>query len=247
MTHLAALCSTALTLVHASAAAATGRGGGGGRGGGLGRLLGGGASPAPLDAPSQLEEYLLVWPWPLAAILIASGLVGFFLLNRMGKPARVSVGVLALGVGLGIAVIVLASRVTTAREAVMSRTREFIAAAATADRAAADPLLAPDLELRGLGSGRIIDRARLLTIIDSDMKTRWVVKEHSIGTLRSIIDGPNTARSQVEVHVTPEQFPMSMSSWWLLRWRMDPNGTWRIMSIEPQQIDGVKSLGNFSL
>ncbi len=234
----------AFTLAQAGSSAAGQRGG---PSGGLGRLLSGGKGVPALDPPSQFEEYLLVWPWPVAAILIAVGLVGFFLLNRMGKPARTSLGVLVLGVGLGLAVVLLASLVTTTREKIMIRTRAFIAAAAQADRAGADPLLAPDLELRGLGSGRIIDRARLLTIIDSDMKTRWVVKEHSIGTLRSVIDGPNTARSQVEVSVTPRDFPMSMGSWWLLRWRMDPDGTWRITSIEPQQIDGVGSPGNVAL
>ncbi len=198
--------------------------------------------PVPaLEDPSQFEQYVLVWPWPLVALLIVAGIVGFFVLNRLGKPARLSLGVLGLGAVLGVAVALAASMVTTTRERIMAQTRAFIDAAARADALATDPLLAPDFELRGLGNIKAMDRARLLTIIEKDMAERWAVKEHSISTLRSIVDLPNTARSQVLVSVTPAALPYPLSSWWLLRWRLEPDGVWRITSIEPQQIDGVSS------
>lgn len=205
------------------------------------------ASAVPeLDAPPQFEQYVLVSPWPLVALLIAAGIVGFFVLNRLGKPARLSVGALALGVLLGVGIALAAALVTTTRERIMIQTRAFIDAAARADAATADPLLAPDFELRGLGNVKAMDRARLLSIIEKDMAARWAVKEHSISTLRSIADLPNTARSQVQVSVTPREFPYPMSSWWLLRWRMEPNGVWRMTSMEPQQIDGVSSPASVS-
>lgn len=209
------------------------------RGGGL---LGG-VQVAPLESPPAWEEYLLVSPWALGIVLVVLGLVAWWVLGSQGKAKA---GRLAGGIGvlLGVGVIVLGTLVEVPREVFMRRTREFIAAAARADAdgpTGVGALVASDMQVRGLGRTQAFTRERLMEVIRKDMKGRFAVKEHRIGMLRSIMDSDTTGRTQVEVSVTPEAYPLPMTSWWILRWRLEKDGVWRVTAVEAEAIEGVGS------
>ncbi|CAN5751188.1 hypothetical protein BH11PLA1_BH11PLA1_07850 [soil metagenome] len=212
------------------------------------RTLFGGAMPPPLDSPPVFEEYVLVSPWPLAVVCAVLGIAACWVLLRLGRGRALAIALLLIGLVLAAGTLIAAGLVETERERVMARTRELVTAAARADFSGVDALLAPDARVVNLGSGEIA-RPRLMSMVERDLAAsgRYALKSHAIGTVRAVIDGPNTARAQVNVTVTPAAFGFATSSWWLLRWRMDAGGVWRITTIEPQQIDGVGALKNLGV
>lgn len=196
--------------------------------------------------PGLVEQWVLSNPWPLTLVLLGMGVGGFLVLARLGRPARQGLAVLVTGVILGVVVAGVGTFVTTDREVIMERTRELVERAVKADGAGIGEILGEQAQLRGIGR-QAIGRERLLSLINSDMRGRYEVKEHRVRTLRGVIDPVGGALTQVEVVVTPAQFGFPIGSWWQIRWQKDGAGVFRVLSIECQQIDGVKNPGSIGL
>lgn len=196
--------------------------------------------------PGLVEQWVLSNPWPLTLVLLGIGVGGSLVAGRLGRPARQGLAVLLTGVVLAVVVAAVGTFVTTDREVIMERTRELVERAVKADGAGIGEVLGDRAELRGIGRNPI-GRERLLSLINSDMRGRFEVKEHRVRTLRGVIDPVGGALTQVEVVVTPAQFAFPIGSWWQIRWQKDPAGVFRVLSIECQQIDGMKTPGTLGL
>lgn len=193
-----------------------------------------------LPDPPWLEHYTLEQPWFTVVALLALGLIGFALLNRSGR-GRAAMMVGAAGVVLGVGVAALAMLVTTTREQLLDRTREFVDMAATGQVDRVEAMLASDVTMDIVGDVTAPARARLLQIVREDLNGRWKVVEHRISRMRSTVDGEAVARTQMRVHVTPEVTKFPIGSWWIITWRKEagPTDEWRVWSIQAQQIDGA--------
>lgn len=207
-----------------------------------------------LPAAPFFERWLLESPWLLMGVLVVLGVLGFLALSRQGR-SRPAAGALILGLVLAAMAFSISALVTTPRETLQGLTRDTIAAAATADTRRLGDLLEPQARailpspLPSVGGGR----DALLDAVRQYPGGEYPIREHSVSAVQAVIDGPNTARTQVRVwaRLNKEQafYDAPIGSWWRLSWRRDPGsgpgqwGPWRITTIEMLQLDGFGRSG----
>lgn len=199
----------------------------------------GGNVPALPGAPA-VEVLLFESPTPAIIALVVAGLAAFFAMRARGQAGRgalVGGGLALVAAGL----VAMASLVVTPREAMSTRTRELVRAVATVDVATLRELLAPDARM-------INDRFPLLRDIDASSRDEILanVQEHlgrehavqdwAILKMQAKRDGPNAGRTQTQVRVDAGG---PNFSWWRIDWRLEEDGQWRVIGIEPLFIGGL--------
>lgn len=196
------------------------------------------AALPPLPEAPLLERVFLEEPWPALLLVGLAGAIGVAVFWRRGRggPALLA-GAGAAVLGLGI--WVLAAAVTTLRERLAEQTRALVAATATGDSATVRALLLESASLGVLGTRGNFDKARILRLVETDLQGPWRVVSHRVVSTQATLDGPSAGRTRVRVRVEPEATRVPVGSWWLLEWRMDAAGEWRVSSIRCEQIDGV--------
>ncbi|MFN9131294.1 MAG: hypothetical protein ACK5XO_01270 [Phycisphaerales bacterium] len=196
--------------------------------------------PAPLPEPPLLESLLFERPFLLPIILVILGIVLFMALRRLDHP-RAALAALIIAPALGLAAHLTSRTITTPRETVANLTRSLISAATAADTATLASLLRSDLLLTIPPSGHSLSRQALLDRLPADMSGPYRLRSHTIGTLAATLDGPDTARSQVQLTVVPETTGFPLESWWLITWTRDSTNSWSARQITAQHIDGLSS------
>lgn len=191
--------------------------------------------PPPLPDPPALESWLFERPAALAVVLLVIGIITIFALNRAGKPKQ---GLWALG-GFVIAAIsaaVTSHLVVTERERLADATRGLVEAIVTADTRDASARIDADAEVVVRPLSLTFRYDEVIRRIGTDMTTTYRVAEHRIGRVQAVVDGPNTARTQVRV-VAAQQGGRRAGTWWLLHWRLGTDGIWRLYLAECLRID----------
>lgn len=199
----------------------------------------GGNVPALPGAPA-VQVLLFESPTPAIIALVVAGLAAFFALRARGQAGRgalVGGGLAFVAAGL----VAMASLVVTPREAMSTRTRELVRAVATVDVAKLRELLAPDARMINdrFPLVRDIDassRDEILTRVEENLGRNQQVQDWSILKMQAKRDGPNAGRTQTQVRV---DVGGPNFSWWRIDWRLDEDGQWRVIGIEPLFISGM--------
>jgi hypothetical protein len=198
----------------------------------------GGNVPA-LPKPPALEAMVFETPLLASVALVVAGLAAVFTLRASGKGrlGLVIGGVMVICAG---GLLVTAAMVETARERMSRRTRELVRATATVDVNALRGLLAPDARLVGdriaLARGLDADsREEILSLVQTHIGGERV-DDWAVLKMQAKRDGPNTGRTQTQVRV---DIGGPNFSWWRIDWRLDEDGEWRVIGIEPLFIGGL--------
>ena len=203
----------------------------------LGQSGGGlfGTPPPPLPDPPAWERWLLEAPLSPAAALLLAAFLAFYLMKQSGKRRQGAVTATALAIA-AVAVFIVGSAVTTPREAVTARTHALVDAVARADSAAAADLLAADLAVRPVAHVPPMNRDAVLAFIDTQMKGQYKVENYRVMQVQAATGGPNLARTQTHVRITPESYGAPVFTWWRLDWRKDEDSRWRVIAIEAVEV-----------
>jgi hypothetical protein len=197
-------------------------------------------TPAPIPDPPLVEHYVFESPWGLAIGVVALGLAGWFTLRRADRPRWAGIVALGSAAAAGL-VLALAATITTAREEVVLRTRELIAAVARADADAVGTMLGERLSVR---IGTVVlpwDRDAVVLRVRRDLAGMYRLKDGS-ATIRSMraSGAESPLVTQCRVTVVPEATAFPTGSWWRMTWRREGvGGPWLVSEIDLQQIDGA--------
>lgn len=197
-----------------------------------------------LPGPPLFQRLVLEAPTLPAVALLVAGVV---VLIAMRSRAQLKAGLVALGVAFLFAagIWTTGSLVETERETLLVLQDRLIDATAHARVDELEPLLARNARAR---SGRLpqlrggLDRAQILTTIENTLGRAYAVDSTAVIERQAVIDGPNAARTQVYLSVQPEDYNKTWA-WFAIDWRLEPDGRWRAIEIEPLFISGVLTYG----
>lgn len=195
------------------------------------------ADPQPLKASPVWDTYIFEQPWPLAGVLLVVA-VAYFL---KGKGRIRTIGA-PVALALAIAVVAAGSLVTTAGEHIKASTRALVAAVAIGNLTVLDAELEDSAKLYSFLHNDGITKTAILDEVTQRFRAGapYAIKEHSIIDLAAARDGTNVGRALVKVRVIPEAAGFPFFSWWLLDYRRDDKGRWRVVRMEPQSMTSVK-------
>lgn len=200
--------------------------------------FGGLAIPAPQPLPSGplWETYILEQPWPLAIALVVIAAVVLF--KGRGKARAI---VPAVAILAAMAAVAAGLLVTTARESIRKSTRAMVAAVVSGDSTTLDAELDESAKLFSFQHNDGLDKWALLDEVGRRFRpgAEYAVKDWSIEALEASRDGERVGRSQVKVRAVSAAAGVPVFSWWLLDYRMDASGRWRVIRMEPQSISFV--------
>ena len=189
-----------------------------------------------LPSPSMVDVLLFEHGWLLPLTLGVLALVLFFGLSgraKRGVTAAVVLSCLMLSAGS----FILNRAITTPRETVRDNTRDLVGAVAVLDFEEIGRLTHDQLEGSAPQVGASFSKEDVMPGgMLEDVVCRVVqVSGHGIPELNAVIDGPNSARSQVAVWVDGS-FGRTGSQW-AISWRLE-DGEWLATKIEPIWIQG---------
>lgn len=199
---------------------------------GMGPMVDGPPAPPALPAAPFWEVWLLEEGFRTAAVLAVLAAAGAFTLRAVGR-SKDGARVLAVGLVLAAGAWVTSKLIETGRETIGASSRALVHAAARADTAELDRLLADDLNLF---AGRSYDKDGVLALTRDRLGGPWKLKSWSVLELQASTDAPTRGQTQVKVRVVPEATGFPDISWWKLDWRLDPQG-WRVIGIEPVSVN----------
>lgn len=187
--------------------------------------------PPPLPAGPVWERLLFENPLPLVLVLIAGGVIAFYIFKRKGQSGR---GLGAAGVLLALAAgdWLMARQVVTVREEVKAAAAALVDAAAKADTVRLDGLLDENAVAYTSETPNGMGRDRILAEVRRRLGEEYPVKRYAIEESQAVVDGPGVARAQLKVYVEVERMG-SLASWWALDLKRDGSGKWRTAAIRP--------------
>lgn len=192
-----------------------------------------------LAARSLAGRFLFEQPTILGVLMLVAGVLGAVVVSRWAglKKGALVLGGCVLG---ALSVVVLSTAVETEYEAFRDRSRGLVFAVAEVDEAVLMDLLGEDVQLNVLGiRGLDVEgREAVLGRIRARMGGDAQVSNYRVLETQVKVDGPRTARSQVWVRVTSEQWRVVNVSTWRLIWRLDGE-QWRVVEIRALRIGGV--------
>lgn len=191
--------------------------------------------PPPLPDPPMFESWLFERPAALAIVLVALGIITILAFNRAGKPKH-GLYVLAGFVVAAIAAAATSRLVVTEHERLATATTGLINAIVDADSHNARTRIDTDAEVHIRPLSMHFRYDEVVRRIDTDMSSAYRVAEHRISRVQAVVDGPNTARTQVRV-VASQEGGRRAGTWWLLHWRLGSDNTWRLFQAECLRID----------
>jgi len=192
-----------------------------------------------LPDPPVLQHALLENPIPPVILAVALGLAAYAVAARFNRRRAGLMGA-AIGLALGGAVLALSVLVRTDRERVQARTRELVAAVATADTVALDTILADDARLYPKGATMGRDKDEIIAWVERYLAPGglYAVESHSVREVQAEIR-PNgkTARTRATVVITPtDGSPTRFLC--MLAWEESSPGEWRLIEIDPLWLQG---------
>ncbi len=200
------------------------------------------SEPPAFPPPPLVDRLIFESPYPLAAGFMIVALV-VFLAARERLNTKHLLLAMALPALLAFGVVLTGTLVVTDREAIAVKARELVDAVASANPEQTNLLLAEDASLYAFfTSAKGIAKPDILSMVQSEMSTRYRLHDHRVREVRVNMEGPRVARSHVLVMVDPEQTRMQTWSWWRLDWVRE-DGKWLVRGIEPLSIQGLENAG----
>lgn len=201
--------------------------------------------PVPkLPSPPLLAHALFESPWGLIAAALIAGLVTFFVLNTRGKAQQ---GLLVFGAAAFIAFVawLTSTLITTERERLAARTVDLVNATAAVQTSELRAMLAENAQVKLNGYVFRTSRQAILDDVDRVLAKQYPVKSVSLSSPTAVIDGPNSARTQIHVsaRVNNMMYDGAIGSWWRIDWRRalsptgEGTGEWSAVGMEMLQID----------
>lgn len=200
-----------------------------------------GGSVAPLPRAPAWEVMVLESPLLGAIALVVVGCSLWWTLRASGR-GRVGVVAAASAMVLAGVLMVTAAVVETAREAMSRRTRDLVRAAVTGDGVVMREILAEDARVRAgerfrwVGRIEASGREEIASRVEREVSGALRPEGWGVLKLQAKRDGGNVGRTQVQVRVDAGG---PLFSWWRLDWRLEEDGAWRVMGIEPLFVGGV--------
>lgn len=187
-------------------------------------------------APSPLwQEWLFENPWPLVIVLIAVAVVVRLVATRRKQP-RVNfaaAGALLLAVG----VYLLTMFVATDRERLVDRTKELVEATAPLDSAAMDGLIARGAIVSGPDGAAWVEYDSIRSELEA-VVGRYGGFDHAIRGLGAEVTSAVRGRSLLSLSTTAESIGMPIRTQWLITWRKESDGQWRVIEISWLEFQG---------
>ena len=193
------------------------------------------ADPDPLPPAPFLERYFLQDPVPTAIFLCIAAAIGWWWLQRVGKPKASWIVAAACPLLAGV-VLLLARFVVTEREALVTRCTELVKATIATRAAEVEPFLRSDATASVPKFGLEYKRDQLLPLIRDNEPLRRGATEAGLKWTTATIDGPNVGRTQCRVQVKLQE-DFWLPTTWMIHWtRADAKSPWLVRRIEAQQI-----------
>lgn len=197
------------------------------------------SDPPSLPSPPALEHWLYEQPWVSAVLLGLVGVVACVVLFKAEKR-RWAWLVLLIGIGLATANVLVAQFVETPREKLSRFTVQLIESVKRGDAITVDTMLADAVVLDLLGSRSGRKKADIVREVANGAAKRYGADTATIGRVSATMDGSFSGRTQAKVAVDlarGEGFDAGgLGTTWLLEWRADAAGNWRVWTIDAQQI-----------
>jgi hypothetical protein len=194
----------------------------------------------PLPDPPLFQRFILEHPeFPALFLLVAAVIVLIVLRaqGRLGAGLLVLLGATVLAGGIWLT----GTLVRTDREVLLERQDRLVHATAAADTDTLARFLSVDARVRSTRLAIVragIGRDEILAMVESTLGGPVRVSSVAVIERQGVIDGPNTARTQVHLRVQPESGNKTFA-WFAIVWRLEPDGVWRVFEIEPLFISGV--------
>ncbi len=188
--------------------------------------------PPRLPPGPVWERLLFENPLPLVLVLVAAGVIAFYIFRRRG---RVAMGAGAAGalILLAAGAWVMARQVVTEREGVKVAAAELVDAASKADTGRLDAMLDDGVMAYTVDAPGGMPKSRILAEVRRRLGEEYPIKEYVIQESQAAVDGPGVARAQLKGYVVESERGMSRSTWWALDLRRDGAGRWRTTAIRP--------------
>ncbi len=203
------------------------------------------SEPPRLPSPPALSHYL--FEAPLVPAMVAAGLslaVAWSLLRAERPRQGLLAGLLGCLGALGL--VVVGGVVETSRERVIERSLAIARAVGQGDGMAAGAWLAPNLYLKmgPTGSATGSDDREVVIRAARMFPERVRLEAFAAPSGHAVVDTPTTARTRLRVRTGGGMGPSL--SWWQLGWRLDPDGEWRVYTIELLLFNGETPPTGFS-
>lgn len=194
------------------------------------------SDPVPLPDGPLLTRWLFEEPITPVVLLGLAAIVVASVLWRGAKFKAAGLSLLALG-GLAGVVLLVANLVETERERMVVRAASLVRSVAAADGNAVDAALADAVAIEVLGSRSSRGKAAILAEIRSDVAGRYNAKAPEVGRVTASMDGDNSCRTRIKVAFSSLGGESgTVNTTWLLHWRRDGSGAWKVWTIEAEQI-----------
>jgi ketosteroid isomerase-like protein len=190
-------------------------------------------SPAPEPLPEPRFERMFLESPTLPTVILAVAAIAILLAFNARGQLKKGLVIAALLAALAAGLWALALGITTDRQHVKAATESLVRAVAEVDAAELDRLMAPDCLLYHVYAPRGVPKSAAIADVQQYMRGILAVREHRILDNQAVLDGPNLARSQVNVRATLETWGVPQSGWFLLHWRRADDGQWRVFEIRP--------------
>lgn len=202
------------------------------------------SDPDPLPAAPFFERWLFQDTLPTAITLCIIGVVGWWWLQRTGKP-KASWILAAAAPLLAAGVLLLGKLVVTEREALVLRVSTLVDDTIKSRPAAVAPLLRSDLTLTLLSRQTSLNRAGILKhITDDTLGKRYQAGDSYLKWATATIDSPTVARTQCRVMIKSPWADGWLPSTWMIHWARDnPASPWQVRMIDGQQIGFMPQQG----
>ena len=187
--------------------------------------------------PPVVEYLLLEQPWPLVGGLVAAAVLMAAVAQRRRDRRWLGAAIGALVLAPGA--YVLATMVNTDRERLVARSRALVGATVSpVDFEHVATFLDADVTLTGPHGAHWLDA----DAIDRTLRRaeqRWGIEAQSIADLKAATTGRRQGRTALSLRTTLggrlDYGPIR--SGWVLQWRQDADGTWRVQRIACMQIN----------
>lgn len=202
--------------------------------------------PPRLPAPGALIHYTMEAPTLLAVLFTGLSLAMAWAAFRAGRT-RVAAWLAVLGPLGAVGTVVLAASVETAREIVIGRGLELARTLGKGDPLFAESVLSPTLYLKlgASGGGGAIGSDDRELVLRASSLFRDQVRLEGVATPggHASADSSSSARTRLRVRTGGGMGPSL--SWWQLDWRRDPDGEWRVYTIELLLFNGQAPSASF--
>ncbi len=186
------------------------------------------ATVTPLPAGPLLQRLFLENPWPVAVVLGVAGVLALVVGNARGQLKR-GAGIAVACFAVAAVVWIITATVETTRETLKRRTVELVGVTAAVDLPRLDAILDGSSQLFTVQHPGGVGKDEILHATSHFLGGVYRVREHQVGQLEAVVDGPNVARTQARVRVVTDATPPFVS-WWLIDWRRDGD-VWRVTGI----------------